>query len=335
MGLTPYNAPGVFSLLAGTELTDGVWYPLGGFATVRDGLRRAAERCGARVQTQAEVTAILTDAAGRRVTGVQLADGERLPADVVVCNRDLPAAYPLLEAGAAESSSSGVAEYAQQRHKELGALEYSAGVISYCWHLSRRLETLAHHSVFLSGDWHESWSRATSPSTLQSFPNFYVHAPARTDPGAAPEGHDSIMVLLPVANLREVAAMGAAGSGGAGAGGDPYAALVDAGRERILSSLEASGIGSAAEIRALIGREAVVTPPAWRTHYGLRHGAAFGLAHGLQQLSVFRPGVKDGAVAGLYFAGASTRPGNGVPLCLIGSKLTAGRVLLDLGLPPG
>ena len=82
----------------------------------------------------------------------------------------------------------------------------------------------------------------------------------------------------------------------------------------------------------MIEHEVIISPPEWEEKYGLRYGAAFGLSHGLDQLSLFRPGNKDDVIQGLYFVGASTRPGNGVPLCFIGAKLTAERVLKDLKL---
>jgi phytoene desaturase (3,4-didehydrolycopene-forming) len=103
---------------------------------------------------------------------------------------------------------------------------------------------------------------------------------------------------------------------------------VAAGKERVLGAFRDAGVG---DVGPLIQRELVITPPEWGARYGLRHGAAFGLAHGLDQLSVFRPANKDAQVPGLYFVGASTRPGNGVPLCFISAKLTAERVLKDLG----
>lgn len=340
VGLSPATAPGVFSLLAGTELTDGVFYPIGGFGRVAAGLRAAAERCGARVRTGARVASIDTDAGGGRVTGVTLAGGERLAADVVVCNRDLPAAYTLLGAAPDEapsssgrnrdgnssggSSSSGspsatpAAAYAQQRHDALGRLQYSAAVISYCWKVGRVLDRLSHHNIFLSAEWERSWfPRAATAEALLSHPNFYVACPARTDPSAAPLGCDSVMALLPVANLQE-------------AGGRWDEGLVAAGRQRVLRAFAAAGVGD--DVESLIQHELVITPPEWEARYGLRHGAAFGLSHGLAQLSVFRPGTKEPRIQGLYFAGASTRPGNGVPLCLIGAGLTAARVLGDLGL---
>lgn len=105
-----------------------------------------------------------------------------------------------------------------------------------------------------------------------------------------------------------------------------YEELVGAGRRAILQSLQRGGVG---DLGPHILHESVIDPPEWRARYGLEHGAAFGMDHGLDQLAVFRPAVKDARIRGLYFAGASTRPGNGVPLVLIGSRLTAERVIED------
>jgi phytoene desaturase (3,4-didehydrolycopene-forming) len=325
VGLTPRSAPGVFSLLAGTELLDGVMYPVGGFGAVRDALRAAAERCGVRVRTRAAVQTIQVGADGA-VRGVLLQGGEALPADVVVCNRDLPAAYSLLNASSAAAAGAGadVEAYGRRRGEELGGMQFSAGVIAYNWCVTRVLPALLHHNTFLSDDFEGSWRLAATPAVLPRRPNFYVHCPARTDPTAAPEGCDSVMVLLPVASLQPA---GAAGGGGP-PGGD-YAALIAAGRERVLAALREAGVG---DLAPLIKHELVIAPPEWEARYGLRHGAAFGLAHGLNQLSVLRPPNKDAEVGGLYFVGASTRPGNGVPLCFIGARITAQRVLKDLGM---
>jgi phytoene desaturase (3,4-didehydrolycopene-forming) len=98
-----------------------------------------------------------------------------------------------------------------------------------------------------------------------------------------------------------------------------------------LQTFAKAGLG---DVGSLIQHESVTSPPEWRQRYGLRHGAAFGLAHGLDQLSVFRPPNKDRKLSGLYFVGASTQPGNGVPLCFIGAKLTAQHILRDLALGP-
>jgi phytoene desaturase (3,4-didehydrolycopene-forming) len=128
------------------------------------------------------------------------------------------------------------------------------------------------------------------------------------------------MALLPVANMQQR---------GGGRGADDYAALVAAGRAAVLRTLRDAGAG---DVEPHILHEVVIDPPQWQRRYGLVHGAAFGLAHGLNQLSLLRPGPEDPGLPGLYFVGASARPGNGVPLVMMGADQCVGRVLRGLGL---
>jgi len=122
----------------------------------------------------------------------------------------------------------------------------------------------------------------------------------------------------------------AAGRSGGGTGA--YSALVSAAREAVLQTLADAGVAETVDsLRASIVRELVMEPEGWAARYGLSHGAAFGLSHGLGQLAAFRPALRDARVGGLYFAGASARPGNGVPLVMIGADLCVQRVLEDLG----
>ncbi|BBM99205.1 phytoene desaturase (3,4-didehydrolycopene-forming) [Marchantia polymorpha subsp. ruderalis] len=302
VGLTPYNAPGVFSLLAATELTDGVWYPVGGFAKVRDGLAQAAQKVGATITTKATVKRI--DHANGQVQGVTLEDGTFMRANIVVANADLPYVYNSLLGSKVKTQAS-----------KLLSSKYSASVIAFQWALSSRLERLSHHNVFLSNCYEESWHRATDASTILERPNFYVHAPSRTDSTVCPLGTDAITVLLPVAHLGEGFSIGSASD-------DKQ--IVEAARERVISSLVRSGIG---DISSMILSEVVYSPPTWQDSYNLQYGAAFGLAHNLLQLAYFRPDVAEPSIKGLYFAGASTRPGNGVPLVLMGAKVTTNRIL--------
>jgi phytoene desaturase (3,4-didehydrolycopene-forming) len=123
------------------------------------------------------------------------------------------------------------------------------------------------------------------------------------------------MVLLPVANMQQRG------------GNSDYASLVAAGRQKIFDTLSAAGVDLQQQH---IIKEVVREPAEWRQAYALEHGAAFGLSHGLNQLAVLRPGPVDPeGPKGLYFVGASSRPGNGVPLVMMGAKLTAERILAD------
>eukprot|EP00890_Picochlorum_soloecismus_P006738 jgi/Picsp_1/88/NSC_00088-R1_phytoene dehydrogenase len=307
VGLTPYTAPGVFSLLAGTEMNDGVFYPIGGFGKIRDSLFDAAIKHGVKMMMETEVKSIAVDPKSN-VCGVKLVNGTQINADIVVCNRDLPASYELLES----MGDTKIEEYAAKKSSKLGSLAYSNGVLIYCWCINRKIDNLLHHNVFVSDNRKKSWNPARSADELQQFPNFYVHVPSRTDATAAPDGCESVMVLLPVANLQLTEK-------------EKYPDMVRQGKECILKSLETSGVKLGQHIVA----EKIVTPDELGAKYGLKHGAAFGLSHGLNQLSLFRPSNKEDICSGLYFTGASTRPGNGVPLCFISAKLTAERILKD------
>jgi phytoene desaturase (3,4-didehydrolycopene-forming) len=365
VGLSPQSAPGVFSLLAATELQDGVWYPVGGFGAVRDALVKAARGAGdVEVRTGARVRRVIVVGEGEggggggglacKVEGVEVEDVRTgqvtvLKADAVVCNADVPSAYALLSGGgggggegrgggsnppAAAAAAASIAAYGQQVASELLAKgEYSAGVIAYYWCVEGgALTQLPQHSVFVRssaspGEAARAWRRARSAGELDASPNFYVHCPARTDPtavvggGAGAGGGDSVMVLLPVANLQQEAFDGD---------------LVAAGRRAILRALAdalpgtLAEAGGAADLAERIAREEVRAPPEWQARHALAHGAAFGLSHGLNQLAAFRPALKDGRVRGFYCVGASARPGNGVPLVLTGAGLCADAVMADL-----
>lgn len=307
VGLSPYTAPGVFSLLAATELTDGVWYPIGGFKTIRDGIVNAICGLGVEIATSTDVEGIVVD--GGRVVGVRTSTG-MVEADIVVCNRDLADSYEMIE------GDSGVVEYAQATHRKLGSKAYSNGVISYLFCVDKRVDKLLHHNVFVNAsDPKGAWRPIKSSAELLQYPNFYVHVPSKTDPTAAPDGHESIMVLLPVANLQGDVRNSAS---------DDMDELVSAGRRVVIEFLtEATGDAFQDHI---VG-EKVIDPTEWRRRYGLRFGAAFGLSHGLDQLSLFRPSAEDETIEGLFFTGASTRPGNGVPLVMIGARLVAESII--------
>mmetsp|Transcript_23496 Transcript_23496/g.50123 ORF Transcript_23496/g.50123 Transcript_23496/m.50123 type:complete len:536 (+) Transcript_23496:368-1975(+) len=340
IGLRPSSSPGVFSLLAATELTDGVWYPVGGFAKVRDAFQKLAEAKGAKIRTGAEVEAIVVDgAAGQqqschKVSGVRLTTGEELTADLVVANADLPYVYKDLLAG----QYPGVEKDAHQVVEEM---DYSCSMIEFCWSLNQPLKQLAHHNVFLGKDYEGSWQRPCTVKDLKtrhSF-NFYVHRPTCSDPSAAPEGKDNIMIEFPIGNERE-RLLESARQGLSEPDSD--AALVDACREAVIKQLNNMGYAADGDFRKMITGERVIRPSEWKERYNIQHGAVFGLSHNLLQLACLRPPRRTGLpradptqVQGLHFVGASTRPGNGVPLVLMGVDTVFQEILEEQGLTDG
>ena len=334
VGLSPYNAPGVFSLLAATELTDGVWYPIGGFDKVRQSLQALADEEGVVTKLGAEVAQIVTEPipegesssiegskATQKVTGVRLESGEVLSADVVVANPDLPCVWDQMM----DHETFPEAKKEAERWEDA---DYSCSVIEFNWCLDATVPDLLHHNVFLSGDYKGSWER---PACVDDFAapkqhNFYCHNPVYTDPSCAPAGGASVMVLLPVANINEQRKACAKR-------GVPVPSeedMVNAAREAVLRRFKEAG----KDISKNIVSESVTTPSQWQERFNIKHGAVFGLSHGLTQLAAFRPPVRTGIpqldspeVDGLHFVGASTRPGNGVPLVLMGVKVVFDKIM--------
>jgi len=335
VGLTPYNAPGVFSLLAATELTDGVWYPIGGFQKVRDAFLSIITKLGVEVRMETAVEKILVETEGeaKRATGVRLAGGETLYADVVVANPDLPFVYEsMLEADAVTTPE------LEAESERLSKMEYSCAVIAYNWCVEGKLPKLLQHNVFLGSDYEKSWDRPWEVANFDApnQPNFYVHNPSYTDPTCAPEGCDSVMILLPVANIQEAADKAAK----AGRPVGEKQAMTDAGREAILRRFSEAGLG---DVGKMIKHEFVIDPEEWAERYNIKNGAVFGLSHGLLQLACFRPPTQTGLPAtpwwadspkidNLYFVGASTRPGNGVPLVMMGVAVQFENIIAKHGM---
>ena len=301
LGLSPYDAPATYSLLQYTELAGGVWYPMGGMYRVIETLTAIAEKLGVRFLYKAPVKQLRTK--GNQVTGVILEDGSLLTADLYVGNADLPYIYKELLPDAAEA-------------KKLGKEKYTCSTIMFYWGADKLYPEIGHHNVFLAGDYKLSFDSIFKNHTLPDEPSFYVHAPARTDPACAPDGQDTLMVLVPVGHLDE-------------SHDQDWETLVTRARDTVLDRL-ASQMG-VNDLRQHIKFEIAYTPLDWQEQFNLVKGAAFGLSHNFQQVGYLRPQNRHARYKNLYFAGASTHPGTGLPIVLLSAKLTTERIMKEFG----
>jgi phytoene desaturase len=182
--------------------------------------------------------------------------------------------------------------------------------------LDRKLDHMLHHNVYLSERYRENFEQIFDERRLPYDPSFYTNVPSRTDESAAPEGMEALYVLVPTPHLGDNVVWPREG---------------DTFKERIYDLLEERArIGG---IRKHIVYEKVKTPLNWLEDYNLEEGAAFGIGHGILQVGYFRPPLASRTAKNVYFVGASTRPGTGVPLVTIGAKLVAERIGRDLGDP--
>ena len=313
MGMSPFDAPGTYSLLQYTELAEGIWYPKGGFHTVIAALVRVGQRLGVTYRLSTPVSKITMDSRNRRATGVTLSNGESIAADVVLVNADLVYAYNNL---LPPSSSA----------KSLQKRAASCSSISFYWAMNRKIPELTTHNVFLANDYRESFDDIFKKHLIPTEPSFYVNVPSRIDPTASPPGTDAIVVLVPVGHLLDKT-----GTGLEAHNRQDWNAMVSKARTTVFSTIESrTGLRG---LRSALVAELVNTPQSWQDRFNLDRGAILGLSHSFFNVLSFRPSTRHASIRDLYFVGASTHPGTGVPICLAGSKVSAEQILAAFGMP--
>lgn len=294
-GLAPYEALALYAVITYMDSVEGVFVPEGGMHAMATGLAAAVEKAGVTIRYNSPVTRILRDGSGA-VSGVELAGGEmggeRLAADVVVCNPDLPVAYRTLLGGVDAPRVARRGKYSPS------CLLWVAGV--------RGLPPAdaAHHNIHFGHDWDGAFRALIRDGVRMPDPSILVTLHSLDDPTLAPEGCSSIYVLEPTPNLD---------------------GRIDWGRERdrIVESLRAkvAGLGYPTDVQV----ERIYDPLDWEA-MGMERGTPFALAHTFRQTGPFRPNNVDKRVPGLVFTGSSTLPGVGVPMVLVSGKLAAERV---------
>lgn len=301
LGLSPYDAPATYSLLQYTELAEGVWYPMGGMYAGIQALVKVAEKLGVRFIYNAPVKHI--HAGKLKVESVETMDGKTYNGDIFVGNADLPYIYKELLPDAKEA-------------KKLDEKLYTCSTIMFYWGVDKEYPQIAHHNVFLGGDYKASFDQIFEDHTLPEVPSFYVHAPKRTDPAAGPDGQDTLYVLVPVGHLDARSKQ-------------DWDALVNRARETVFARLEKEmGITN---LKESIKFEIVCQPKTWKERFNLEKGAAFGLSHNFWQVGYLRPQNRHKQYRNLYFTGASTHPGTGLPIVLLSARLTTERILKEAG----
>lgn len=334
MGMSPFDAPGTYSLLQYTELAEGIWYPKGGFHSVMAALVRIGERLGVKYRLSTAVSSITLDRSSRRATGVLLSNGESVSADVVIVNADLVYAYNNLLPPSSQARS-------------LKKRKASCSSISFYWAMNRKIPELSTHNIFLADDFKESFDSIFKKHLIPTQPSFYVNVPSRIDPTASPPDTDAIVVLVPVGHLldndndnKNNKNNDSSSSSSPKQTTPPpqnkqdWESMLSTARSTVLSTIQSRT--GASNLSSAISHEIINTPKSWQSLFNLDKGAILGLSHSFFNVLSFRPSTAHPSIADLFFVGASTHPGTGVPICLAGSKITAEQVLDRFGVdyPP-
>ena len=299
MGLSPFEAPATFSMMPYTELAHGVWYPKGGMVQVVEALMSLAREAGVEFIFDTSVEQITVN--GKGVHGVVVEDGQQMEASAILANADLPYVYQAL------LPQDGMV-------KKLARKRYSCSVISFFWGVDKPYQMLPPHTLFLADDYRANFTSIIQDLSIPANPSLYIHAPARLDPCMAPQGQDTLTAIVPVGHMSEN-------------GEQDWSAIRDQARQQVFRRLRTLGID---DLEEHIKFEVNFTPPSWRKRYNLVKGSTHGLCHNLTQLGYFRPDFQHPQYHNLYFTGASTRPGTGVPSAMVSGRQSAQRILEDI-----
>lgn len=297
-GLAPDRALALYAVITYLDTVEGVWFPAGGMHEVPRALARAAAAAGATLRLDEPVTGLIRRPDGR-LAGVRTAT-EQVPADAVICTADPALAYTEL-----------VPDLAPPGRLHRARRSPSAVV----WHVGVRGRVrprTAHHNLHFGAAWREPFRDMLDRGRLMRDPSRLVTVPSLDEPSAAPPGCSSLYVLEPVPNLT---------------GRVDWAAERGPIRDRLHRFLGAAGYPDD------VMTERLVTPLDWAGR-GLAAGTPFALAHTFGQTGPFRPPMAEPRLPGLFFAGAGTVPGVGVPMVLISGRLAARRAERYLGIDP-
>ncbi|MGI9646374.1 MAG: phytoene desaturase family protein [Ilumatobacteraceae bacterium] len=290
-GLAPYEALALYAVITYMDSVEGVFVPEGGMHEVAAGLAAAVGKAGADIRYSSPVTRITRDASGR-VTGVEIEGSERIAADAVVCNVDLPVAYRELLDGVDAPRAARNGKYSPS------CLLWVAGVNGL------PPADASHHNIHFGEDWDGSFKALIDDGVRMPDPSILVTLHSLDDPSLAPAGSSSIYVLEPTPNLS-------------GSIDWPRE------RERIADDLRSrvAALGYPTDVVV----EEIYDPTDWE-RMGMEQGTPFALAHTFFQTGPFRPNNVTKKAPGLVFTGSSTLPGVGVPMVLVSGKLAADRV---------
>ena len=298
VGGNPFRTSSIYALIQRLEQQWGVLFAMGGTGALVRAMVRLFEEIGGTVRLRSEVAAIEVDRTTKRATGVRLASGEQLAADHVVCNGDVAEGYRRLVPAWARPSMTDT---------RIANFSYSMSLFVIYFGTDIQYPDLAHHEIILGKRYRELLEDVFERKILADDFSLYLHRPTATDPSLAPPGHDCWYVLSPVPHL--------------GSGID-WEAVGQRYRDRIMQFLEDRYMPG---LQSHIVTERRIDPRYFETTLNSYNGSAFGIEPTLMQSAYMRPHNRSPDIANLYFCGAGSHPGAGLP-----GVMSSGKIVADL-----
>ncbi|CAN5219796.1 phytoene desaturase [soil metagenome] len=300
VGGNPFNTTSIYALIHYLEREYGVWYAMGGTGAIVEALSNLMDEVGIKSKLSCTVAKIVTE--NGTAVGVETANGTNFRADIVVSNADPPYVYKnMIDAR----------DKKKWTDRRVDRMQYSMGLFVLYFGTAKLYPELAHHTILLGKRYKGLLDDIFHHKVLADDFSLYLHAPTRTDPSMAPEGHECFYVLAPVPNLQSKTDWQIEGSRFA---------------SKILQFLENTVLPGLSQH---LVDQFFVTPEHFRDNLLSQHGSGFSVQPTLLQSAYFRFHNKSEDVENLYFVGAGTHPGAGMPGVLTSAKVLD-RIVPDL-----
>ncbi|HOC47615.1 MAG: phytoene desaturase [Bacteroidales bacterium] len=300
LGATPFDTPAVYTILSYTEMVhDGYHNVEGGMYRIVDGLLREAEKAGIKINYNVTINGF--DGSGRRNRAFIDTDGRRWEGDIFVINAD------------AAMFRGRVFRRPAFTDEKLDRMQWTLAPLTIYLGVKGKMENIHHHNYFLGDRDYEPYSKGIFRNKVSlDKPYYYVNANAIFNPQSAPPGCENLFILVPVPDLRFKPDW--------------------SDRERIADAvIKDLSARTGHNVEANLMTRVVLDPVDWQNMFGLYRGSGLGLGHKMTQVGGFRPSNRDEMFSNVWYTGASTVPGTGLPMVIISSKLTVQRIDNEAG----
>lgn len=302
LGGTPFDTPAVYTLLNYTELRhDGYWHVKGGMYAIVEALLDELKKHNVQFLYNTEITNY--NGNGKDLASLIDSNQEEHRADIYVINSD------------AAAFRGRVFERQKFTPEKLDKMTWTLAPFTIYLGVKGKIPNLYHHNYFLGNNFTDYAKDIFKTASAPTKPYYYVNNASKSELGSAPEGCENLFILCPVPDLRVK---------------DNW----EDSQSLAETIIEDLGNRINYDIKGNLLMQEIYSPIEWEKMFNLYQGSGLGLAHGLNQIAGLRPKNKDEHFNNVYYVGASTVPGTGLPIVIIGSKLTTERILEDYGVVP-
>jgi len=293
VGGNPFTTTSIYGLILYLEKKWGIHYSMGGTGNIINGFEKLMKEVDIEVLKSNEVTNIISK--DSKITGVQINNQTIIDADNVVCNADPPAVYEKLLNG--NTNNSFIFKWKKNR------MEYSMGLFVYYFGTKKIYANIEHHTIKFGNKYKEHLNDIFDKKKLSNDVSYYLHRPTATDKSMAPEGNDCFYVLVPVPNNQSRINWNLEG---------------EKMKNLIIDKMEKDLMPN---LRENIVEDFYLTPDYFEKDLNTKFGSGFSIQPKFTQSAYFRFHNKSEIYKGLYFVGAGTHPGAGVPGVLSSAKV--------------